>query len=323
MNSTSETATTEHEAEAGKSLPWLFRLALPYVRRELPMWGKVYALVGGTDEARWRTAGRATVLGKVHGLRMELDLANWSERLSFSLARYHDLPLQLALQAALRPGDTFVDIGANLGLVTLLASRLVGPAGAVLACEPNPALVGRLDGHVRGNRLQNVRIVETALGNTPGRARLHEYAGHSGWGSLSDRGPEGAAETRTFEVAVATGDELLESAHADRPLVLKIDVEGHEVPVLQGLHRTLGTRWPIVFLEVADAHQRRAGFSAAALRREVEQYGYRGFALSAHRTLRGFRLTAEPLETCRRAEVDAVFVPPRGPLAERLRSLTG
>jgi len=306
---------------AAAALPWSLRQLLPYLRREGPMWSTFYRWCGGEDPRRFRSCGRAIVRGKLHGYEMELDLANWSERLSFCLGRYHDLPLQLAMQRVLRPGDAFVDIGANLGLVTLLASSLVGPTGAVLACEPSPTLGSRLQSHVQRNGLQNVRLLAAALGSEAGAGELREYDGHSGWGSLSAAGPEGARQTAAFRVPVTTGDTALQAVPAGHPLVVKIDVEGHEVPVLRGLQHTLAVRQPLVFLEVCDAHQRRAGFSAAELRAAIEGHGYRGFAVDTARSLLRHELLLLPIEQSARHEIDALFVPLRGPLHDRLATL--
>ena len=283
------------------------------------MWGRLYGLIGGGDARRWASCGRATVRGKLHGYEMELDLANWSERLSFCLGRYHDLPLQLAMHKVLRPGDAFVDIGANLGLVSLLASRLVGPAGVVLACEPNPSLGSRLQSHVQRNGLRHVQIVAEALGSEAGVAELREYAGHSGWGSLSAVGPEGEVETAIHRVAVVAGDDVAARIPGVHPLVIKIDVEGHEVPVVRGLARTLGARQPLVFLEVVDAHQRRAGYSAAELRSHIERFGYRGYGIETSRSLLRHSLRFVPIDES--TSPDALFVPVCGPLHDRVAAL--
>jgi FkbM family methyltransferase len=304
--------------------PRLWPLATAYVRAELPAWGRVYGWIGGTDEARWQRAPLAEVKGKLHGYRMRLDLSNWSERLTWSLARYHDLPIQLVLQRILRPGDGFVDIGANLGMVTLQARALVGTTGRVIACEPNPRLQQRLRATLADNGLDNVDLVATAVGDTRGTAQLREYANHSGWGSLSAVGPEGFAATSTWSVPVAVGDELLASVPPAQPMVIKIDVEGFEVPVLRGLRQTLTTRWPAVLLEVADAHQRRAGYSEAELRAPLEDLGYTGYAITSRRRgLRGQRLQLRAIAAEHGSEVDALFVPPQGPLHDRIAPLVG
>lgn len=300
-------------------LPWWWRLVVSYLRCEGPGWGRLYALAGGNDPSRWRDAGRASMRGKLHGYAVEMDLANWSERLSWCLGRYHDLPIQMALRTVLRPGDCFVDVGANLGMLSLLARRLVGEQGEVRACEPNPELHRRFAATLAANGLHDVRQLRTALGATPGEARLREFAGHSGWGTLADHGPGGAAETASWQVPIAVGDELLADLAPQRPLVIKIDVEGFEVPVLQGLQRTLAERRPLVFVEVAEAHQTRAGHSIEALLAAIEPHGYRGYALALRRRLPwGRRLTLTPFAAAKGSEIDALFVPEHGVLTERL-----
>lgn len=302
-----------------RRVPWWFRAMLPWFRREWPIWGRCYHWCGGYRQGLWRGAGAASVVGKLHGYTMRLDLANWSERLSWALGRYHDLPIQLALQRVLRAGDCFVDIGANIGMLAILAHRLVGDSGRVIACEPNPRLRARLEAVVAENRLGHFELVAKALGERAGEAELQEFGGHSGWGSLAGLGPSGLPATATWRVPVVRGDEILADVDPNMPLVLKIDVEGFEVPVLRGLDRILA-RQPIVFVEIVEEHQRRAGHSAAELRALLEARGYRGFALRVHRRrLFTWELAPEPLPTEASGEIDAVFVPAAGPLAGRLR----
>ncbi|HEX5052783.1 MAG TPA: FkbM family methyltransferase [Planctomycetota bacterium] len=302
--------------------PWYWHLLVPYLRREWPAWGKLYALAGGRSAGRWRHAGRGRVRGKLHGYWMELDLSNWSERLSWCLGRYHDLPVQLVLQQVLRPGDCFVDVGANLGMLSLLAHRLVGPTGLVIACEPNPRLRGRIEAQVRDNGIERLQLVAKALGDADGTAELREFDGHSGWGSLSVAGPVGAVATASFHIPVVRGDDVLAAVPMQQPMVVKIDVEGHEVPALRGLRGTLAARLPLVLVEVAEAHQRRAGYSVRELREQLEGLGYRGFVLELRRrALLRRTLVWRALSADEAAEVDVLFVPPRGPLAGRTASL--
>lgn len=300
-------------------MPWWFRALLPWFRREWPLWGPLYRLAKGRDDARWLGTGTATVRGKLHGYSMPLDLGNWSERLSWSLGRYHDLPLQMALLQVLHTGDCFVDIGANIGMLSLVAHRLVGATGRVIACEPNPRLRGRIEELIVANRLQNVELVAKALGAEEGTAELREFAGHTGWGSLVANGPNGAAATATYRVPVIRGDTVLGAVPASQPTVVKIDVEGFEVPVLRGLAQSLVSHAPLVFVEVADAHQRRAGYSAKELVGELERAGYRGYSLALRRhAVFGRKLAFTPFAVQPDGEVDAMFVPNVGPWRTRI-----
>lgn len=299
----------EPDARTAAPWPWHRRLLVHYLRHEWPAWGRLYRLLGGERDAAWAAAGVQRVRGKLHGYTMPLDLGNWSERLSWCLARYHDLPLQVLLQRLVRDGDCFVDVGANIGMVTLLARRLVGDRGRVFACEPNPRLAGRLHGLVQENGLTGVRVVQSALGERPGVLQLREFGGHSGWGTLAAVGPEGTEVTSVADVPVVVGDELLAEVPAAMPMVMKIDVEGFEVPVLRGLRRTL-QRGALVVIEIGEQHQRRAGFSGAELRRAFTEHGYIGYVLDYRRRglWRGGRL--RPLLEVEPHEVDALFVPP-------------
>jgi FkbM family methyltransferase len=302
----------------GTSLPFGHHLLLAYVRRELPGWGRLYGLMGGNNEARWHDAGARSICGKLHGFEMELNLSNWSERLTWFLGRYHDLALQQMVLRLLQPGDCFVDIGANLGMLTLVASAAVGTSGKVFAFEPNPRMIERVQQTLARNEIQNVELVHTAISDQPGTAELHEYGGHPGWGSLSDHGPEGATETATYSVALQRGDDLLAASDASQAMLIKIDVEGHEVPVLRSLQSTLAARWPLVICEVVDAHQRRAGYSAAELRAELERHGYQPFVLESTRHgLFQHDVTLRPLQRDEQREVDVLFLPPEGPWRQR------
>ncbi|MCR9246994.1 MAG: FkbM family methyltransferase [bacterium] len=308
------------------SLPWRWRLLQGYVRRELPGWGRLYAALGGHDEARWQNAGIRTSEGKLHGYRMPLDLSNWSERLSYFLGRYHDLPLQLAMRLAVRPGDTFVDVGANLGMITLLACRLVGDSGRVLACEPNPRLADRLETLARDNAIEHLGVARTALGEAAGTAELTVFSDHTGWGSLVAAAPDGGVATERVEVPVSTGDTLLGAkgtVPGTGPLVLKIDVEGYEIEALRGLRATLAERRPLVFVEAVAEHLERAGHSLAALRELLESNDFAGYRLRSVRTgITGSRLVAEPIETADPSAPDAVFVPNGSEFEARLAAAT-
>src|SRR5690242_13564500 len=102
---------------------------LPYSRLELPGWGKLLRLCGAMNRTGWEGAPVRTIRGKKHGYLMPLDLSNWSERLTYFLGRHHEIFTSLFLEAAVRPGETFIDVGGNIGMITLHAAALVGPAG--------------------------------------------------------------------------------------------------------------------------------------------------------------------------------------------------
>lgn len=169
-------------------------------------------------------------------------------------------PQQTALfERHVRPGHTVLDVGAHAGFYTLLASRLVGPRGAVWAFEPEPRNARALQRHVAINRCDNVCIEQAAVAEGEGEARFSTGTG-SGTGSLSDGG--------TLTVRTVGLDRFC-ADHAIEPSAIKIDVEGAEAAVLRGAAHTLRRHRPVLFLSThgPDAH--------AASLALVREHGYR------------------------------------------------
>jgi FkbM family methyltransferase len=147
-----------------------------------------------------------------------------------------------AIRTLLREGDTFVDVGANIGYFTLLAARQVGPRGRVIAVEPAPGNYALLEKSLALNGLKHVEAHRIAAGASAGRARLAlpDAANGGSWALVND------ARSGSFEVDVQPLDALLAGR---RVQVIKIDVEGAEQQVLAGLQRTLETSRPLLLLE--------------------------------------------------------------------------
>jgi len=138
-----------------------------------------------------------------------------------------------AIRQTLRPGDVFVDVGANAGYYTVLGARIVRPGGHVYALEPAPDTYGDLRRNVALNGLDDVvTALSAAAGAAEGRATLYgPAAGHDATSSLR-YGPEDAVAT---EVSVRPLHAVVAPAHRDRLRLVKIDVEGYEDDVLSGL----------------------------------------------------------------------------------------
>jgi FkbM family methyltransferase len=139
------------------------------------------------------------------------------------------------LKEFLRPGDAALDIGANVGLYTMLLASAVGPAGLVAACEPGNSNSRHLTENLELNGLKNVRVFRKALGDRSGTATLYASTviGNS---NLSNSGKgDGAGE----EVEIIEGDRLIATEGLPIPRAIKIDVEGFEYAVMHGLRETL------------------------------------------------------------------------------------
>jgi FkbM family methyltransferase len=146
----------------------------------------------------------------------------------------------------LRPGDTFVDVGASYGVLALRAAQLVGPSGAVHAFEPQPKVAACLRKSVIANGFGQLTLHEVALSNRDGFRELRVPVDNCGAASLSRMA---AGSSETLRVPIRRSGVYL-SALGTRPVrVLKLDIEGHEEQFLAGAVDFLRTQPPdaIVF----------------------------------------------------------------------------
>ena len=187
------------------------------------------------------------------------------------------------LRVLLGEGKTCIDVGANVGIMSLLASRWVGPTGRVISFEPSGREFDRLREHIERNALANVQAVHSAVGERDGTATLQVagpvVAGHN---TLEEQFvyPEvKAAYSET--VSVVRLDDYLSANGVTRVDVIKIDVEGGEHKVIEGALQTIARDRPALLIEVNGAatesdHQGRLGMEAA-----LRQLGYVFVAIDA------------------------------------------
>ncbi len=213
----------------------------------------------------WRTV---TVReGPARGLRISLRQAS-----ADYAAGDNERPVQDALARHLRPGDVFFDVGANVGFFTILAARLVGPTGRVVALEAVPRNARRVVANARRNGLGNVTVLALAAGAGTGTATLN-LARHPGGAVLASAGvPPDASGTIT--VPVRSIDDLAASEDLPPPTVCKIDVEGAEEAVLDGMVHTLRTLRPVLVVEMDDGEAEVVARRASALADRLDAVGY-------------------------------------------------
>jgi FkbM family methyltransferase len=180
----------------------------------------------------------------------------------------------------LQPGDTVLDIGANVGVFSLLASRLVGEHGRVLAVEPVPQNVECLKLMCQLNQLTNVEIIPVAAGDREGALSLtlaDDMMGHSG---------KRHKTAESVEVPLTTIDALVASQGVDRVALVKLDIEGMEAEALTGGAATLATHRPRLAMAAYhyDDDEQRLPAVIRGLREEYQVSAHR-FAPDLERVL--------------------------------------
>lgn len=167
-------------------------------------------------------------------------------------AGLHEDALMRCLASHLRLGDVFYDVGAHVGLISLVGARLVGSQGKVYAFEADPANSARLLEHIEINALQQVELVEAAVWSERKVVAFRQDS------TLSSRNTGGVLEvtekqcpTGSVEVQALTLNDFTRDHRL--PAVVKVDVEGGEVQVLRGGDKIFRTSRPILICEVHSA----------------------------------------------------------------------
>ncbi len=208
----------------------------------------------------------------MEGYRLRFYPTNTSANLWINAGgRVHGLDL---FRDYCRPGETAVDVGANIGEVSLLLSRGVGPSGRVYAFEPHPRIYGYLRGNLALNGRANVDARNLAIGAAAGAVRMSD-------GKLDDMNR--VEEAGTLPVRCSTLD--LEIPATGAIALLKVDVEGNELRVLEGGPGTIA-RAACINCEMGEAHYRRYGYGMSDLIAYLRARGFETFVAAPARVLR-------------------------------------
>lgn len=167
------------------------------------------------------------------GWRISGHTRDWIQRALYYFGMWEP-NLTAWIESRLGSGDVFIDVGANVGYFTLLASRRVGPNGKVVAVEAMPAIFAHLAEHVRDNQLVNTRLIsQAAVG--PGSPREVTMF----WGNAGNLGSTGMlrreGDVRPVTVAASPLAEMLTDEECRRARLIKVDVEGVEAEAVHGL----------------------------------------------------------------------------------------
>jgi FkbM family methyltransferase len=178
-----------------------------------------------------------------------------------------------AMFAAIRQNDVVWDVGANIGYYSKKFAKAAGPGGKVFAFEPFPKTISRLKSQLEG--YETVVVVPMALGSDSGTVRMQD--GGDDLGATNKIVGKGTVEG-FVEVEVITGDGLVDRDGAQRPNILKVDTEGFELDVLQGMKDLLqGPELRALFIEVhfSNLAERGMPYAPATIEEILSASGYR------------------------------------------------
>lgn len=269
-------SVTSSEHPVGTAPLWMRAAArmvrrLPFARYRVMNALSTYSPVRGPFVARLPASSQ--------GLRFECDLRNGLAREVFFTGQYE--PQETCLvQALLRPGDTFLDVGSHWGYFTFLAAETVTRSGRVVAIEADPRIHRTLMANLALNRLPHVTALHIAAGAEEGEVKLEGYdEAQDNWGISRVRG-SAQASSQAIAVKARPMDAVLDELGVARVQLVKMDIEGAEVFALAGMRRGLQAhRYERILLELHPPQLQEHGHAPAELTRMLTEAGYRGWAV--------------------------------------------
>jgi FkbM family methyltransferase len=166
-------------------------------------------------------------------------------------------------------GGVLCDVGANIGIYTLLCSKLVGQKGKIVAFEAHPKTFSYLTGNVKASGASNIILVPSAVGSASGSVHLEWDIENSAATHVTP------ASNATVQVPMVTLDEELRKNGIDKLDYLKIDVEGYELSVLRGAHKIIqNSPRLLIQTEVDRNHLARFGHSGNDLKALMDSFGF-------------------------------------------------
>lgn len=274
-------------------LEWLFnsqlssQLPLPY--QAFGLYSKLYFQITG-NENLWGGRSLFGFLSKLFlnsnpDRYLHLQLANYQVFLNPSDMRLFQVVNELSEQDAdtqvltqlLGEGDTFLDVGANHGSFAIVASKLVGTTGMIVAVEPQPRLAKVIALSLKANALCKFEILNLAVGDRDGEIELLVPTGTSGSAGVF---PEHSAthQHNVIKVPLRRFDELVDWSSFTGKVVLKLDVEGSECAFLLGASTMIRALHPHLIIEVHPNSLKAAGATGDRLKQLLQDLGYKHYA---------------------------------------------
>jgi FkbM family methyltransferase len=214
--------------------------------------------------------------------RIVVDRNDKTSRRLFYLGTYEN-EVGTVLASYLRPGMTFLDVGANVGIFSILAAQLVGPTGRVFSFEPELNNFRRFVRNLSINHFTNITVNRLALMDRVGSISLKVLA-EDGWGMYSSVGeplrgvkdPKGlSGHIVRQRVECSTLDDFVRQNRLGRIDMVKVDVEGAELSILKSGKRLLGGESaPVLIVEFNRITTRACGYDLVTLKKYLEALGY-------------------------------------------------
>lgn len=212
-----------------------------------------------------------------YGLHLELAIDDWIQENIYLINEYEKAELTY-LKNSLQVGQTFIDIGANIGLFSLMAAKLVGAQGMVISFEPFEANYRAFCKNVVLNKLEQIQANKIAVTDYDGDIDLFYDTAEANKGMATTLA---VSEGESEKVPACKLDSYFASSHEKREVhFIKLDIEGGEFPALKGMKNLLKQYKPILLIEMEDALIEQTDYTIEEMHQYLFELEYEKYYLT-------------------------------------------
>jgi len=282
-----------------KPLRALFRTAMQFYPRE---YGKYSILMRLYFPYLAPTSPTKEVVTLHDGIRMELVLNEYVQSQLYLFGAFEPATVKV-LKRLVKSGDTVLDIGANVGYMSLVLAKCVGKSGKVFSFEPDSKNFALLNRNIALNPDCYIKPIALAVSDSHQPIRLYHAKFDFNAGAHSML-PSEKHLSDFVEIEATTIDEFVTSHGLKKIDVIKIDIEGAKMKAFNGMTETLRNSRPLIVCELCEEHQARAGYTTQAVKKWMAET----FDMQAFKVMESGKLKETPIEETHLAE-NIVFVP--------------
>lgn len=181
-----------------------------------------------------------------NNIKMVVHISDWIQQNLYFLNEYEEKEIRF-LEKFLQKGDTFIDVGANIGLFSLVASKQIGETGKVFAFEPIQKNFNHLIQHIQLNNLTNIQYEKLAVSNKQGEIELYLNEQDSDSGTATAFAEVFTSAERAITIPL---DDYFVGKESVIVKLIKMDIEGGEYLALQGMSKLLKRDKPTLLIEI-------------------------------------------------------------------------
>lgn len=222
--------------------------------------------------------GTPSVTKLSYGLRMKIDPSEFLQAHLYLFGSY-ELPTIRHIRSFLTPGAVCIDVGAQMGYLSLAMATSAGRTTLVHAFEPEDINAARFRENMALNNIQNVQLHREAVSNIEGTLHLF-LSKTANAGTHSTLYNERTVTEESIQIPATTLDAFARATNLPRLDLIKVDVEGAEFEVIQGADSVLRTYRPRVILELCDRLQIERGLSSRQIKEFMVEHNYSAYTIA-------------------------------------------